>query len=101
MLARMASAALLNCANAHNTSSLPLLIPQLCMQVAGYVRTRSVDEVLDMVKHGLRGGVAAPQQNGVTIVGKRKVRHLLREGCLPASCFWACAAISWSCHLQL
>ena len=30
-------------------------------QVAAYVRTRSQDEVIDMAKHGLRGGLGAPK----------------------------------------
>lgn len=47
------------------------------MQVAGYVRTRTVEEVLDMVKHGLKGGKFAPAQNGVTIANKRQVLPMI------------------------
>ena len=46
------------------------------MQVAAYVRTRTVDEVLDMVKHGLKAGKHVPQ-NGFSIVKKRQARPCL------------------------
>ena len=44
-------------------------------QVAAYVRTRTVDEVVEMVKHGLKAGRLAPKQNGVTVAKKRQVRN--------------------------
>ncbi len=41
--------------------------------MAAYVRTRTVDEVLDMVKHGLKSGkVSGTATNG--IAKKRQVR---------------------------
>jgi hypothetical protein len=43
-------------------------------QVAAYVRTRTVDEVLDMVKHGLKAGKFAPKQDTFNVVKKRQVR---------------------------
>ena len=48
----------------------------LDMQVAAYVRTRTVDEVLDMVKHGLKAAKFAPQ-NGFSIAKKRQVGCLI------------------------
>ncbi len=41
--------------------------------VAAYVRTRSVNEVLDMVKHGLKAGKFAPKQDTFNVVKKRQV----------------------------
>ncbi len=41
--------------------------------VAGYVRTRGVDEVLDMVKHGLKAGRFAPKQDNFAVAKKRQV----------------------------
>ncbi len=43
--------------------------------VAAYVRTRTVNEVLDMVKHGLRAGRFAPKQDTFNVVKKRQVDH--------------------------
>ena len=43
-------------------------------QVATYVRTRTVEEVLDMVKHGLKAGRFAPKQDTFNVVKKRQVR---------------------------
>lgn len=45
-------------------------------QVAAYVRTRTVEEVLDMVKHGLKSGKVSTSTNG--IVKKRQVMRLLK-----------------------
>lgn len=45
----------------------------LCVQVSAYVRTRTVDEVLEMVKHGLKAARFAPNQNGYQIAKKRQV----------------------------
>ena len=42
-------------------------------QVSAYVRTRAVDEVLDMVKHGLKAGRFAPKQDTFSVVKKRQV----------------------------
>ena len=44
-------------------------------QVAAYVRTRTVDEVTDMVKHGLKAGKHAGGQNGFEVAKKRQVRR--------------------------
>lgn len=41
--------------------------------VAAYVRTRAVDEVLDMVKHGLKAGRFAPKQDNFAVAKKRQV----------------------------
>ena len=41
--------------------------------VAAYVRTRTVNEVLDMVKHGLKAGRFAPKQDTFNVVKKRQV----------------------------
>ena len=66
------------------------------LQVAGYVRTRTVEEVLDMVKHGLKGGKFGPSQNGVTIASKRQVRlHL--ECSRPTCSSGACAMQGRAC----
>ena len=43
--------------------------------VAAYVRTRTVNEVLDMVKHGLKAGRFAPKQDTFNVVKKRQVDH--------------------------
>ncbi len=43
-------------------------------QVAAYVRTRTVDEVLDMIKHGLRAGKFAPRQDSFAVAKKRQAR---------------------------
>lgn len=51
--------------------------------VAGYVRTRTVDEVLDMVKHGLRAGKFAPRQDSFAVAKKRQARP-----CAPATFAW-------------
>ena len=80
------------------------------MQVAGYVRTRTVEEVLDMVKHGLKGGKFGPNQNGVTIASKRQVLRQL--GCShcwqqPDMLGWGacamrgrmCTCLDWPCRL--
>ena len=53
-------------------------------QVAGYVRTRTVDEVLDMVKHGLKAGRFAPKQDTFAVAKKRQVLWLMAEA--PPSC---------------
>ncbi len=42
-------------------------------QVSAYVRTRAVDEVLDMVKHGLKAGRFAPKQDTFSVAKKRQV----------------------------
>lgn len=42
-------------------------------QVSAYVRTRAVDEVLDMVKHGLKAGRFAPKQDTFSVTKKRQV----------------------------
>lgn len=42
-------------------------------QVTGYVRTRTLEEVVEMVKHGLKSGRMAPKQNGITVAKKRQV----------------------------
>ena len=42
--------------------------------VAGYVRTRTVEEVLDMVKHGLKAGKFAPRQDSFNVAKKRQAR---------------------------
>ncbi len=42
-------------------------------QVAAYVRTRTVPEVIDMAKHGLKAGRAAPTKASFTPTGKRNV----------------------------
>lgn len=42
-------------------------------QVSAYVRTRAVDEVLDMVKHGLKAGRFAPKQDSYSVAKKRQV----------------------------
>lgn len=47
-------------------------------QVAAYVRTRTVDEVVEMVKHGLKSGKAATRQNGITVAKKRQARETKR-----------------------
>ena len=39
------------------------------------MRTRTVEEVVEMVKHGLKAGRMAPKQNGVTVAKKRQVRN--------------------------
>jgi len=44
-------------------------------QVAAYVRTRTVEEVLDMVKHGLKSGKMSTATNGIT--KKRQVSRPL------------------------
>ena len=41
--------------------------------VAAYVRTRTVNDVLDMVKHGLKAGKFAPKQDTFNVVKKRQV----------------------------
>ncbi|CAL8462322.1 g1855 [Coccomyxa elongata] len=41
-------------------------------QVSAYVRTRAVDEVLDMVKHGLKAGRFAPKQDTFSVAKKRQ-----------------------------
>ena len=43
--------------------------------VAAYVRTRTVNEVLDMVKHGLKAGRFAPKQDTFNVVKKRQVGY--------------------------
>ena len=43
-------------------------------QVAGYVRTRDVAEVLEMVKHGLRSGKYAKQKPGGSYTVKKKLQ---------------------------
>lgn len=49
-------------------------------QVAASVRTRTVDEVVDMVKHGLKTVKAASKQNGITLAKKRQVcAHALTD----------------------
>lgn len=47
-------------------------------QVAAYVRTRTVEEVIEMVKHGLKSGkVAGSNVNG--IAKKRQVGQILKH----------------------
>ena len=89
-------------------------------QVAGYVRTRSVDEVLDMVKHGLKAGRFAPKQDSFAVAKKRQARqscprlsmHAVGACCLgpiiaslcwpavdhAASCCPASAGMAWWAH---
>ncbi len=55
--------------------------------VATYVRTRTVNEVLDMVKHGLKAGKFAPRQDTFNVARKRQVCR-----CLHASR----STLSWS-----
>lgn len=43
-------------------------------QVAAYVRTRTMPEVVEMVKHGLKSGKMIPKQEGITVAKKRQVR---------------------------
>ncbi len=38
------------------------------------MRTRTVDEVLDMIKHGLRAGKFAPRQDSFAVAKKRQAR---------------------------
>ena len=40
-------------------------------QVAGYVRTRTVPEVIDMAKHGLKAGLGAAKKPNFVPTGKR------------------------------
>lgn len=44
------------------------------------MRTRTVEEVLDMVKHGLRAGKFAPRQDSFAVAKKRQARP-----CAPAA----------------
>ena len=41
--------------------------------MAAYVRTRTVNEVLDMVKHGLKAAKFAPKQDTFNVAKKRQV----------------------------
>ena len=45
-------------------------------QVTTYVRTRPLEEVVEMVKHGLKSGKMAPKQNGITVAKKRQVNFI-------------------------
>ncbi|KAK9787621.1 hypothetical protein WJX73_010169 [Symbiochloris irregularis] len=49
-------------------------------QVAAYVRTRTVEEVLEMVKHGLKAAKFAPNQNGFQITKKRQGNTQIASG---------------------
>lgn len=42
-------------------------------QVAAYVRTRTVDEIMEMVKTGLKTGKMAQKQGGIHVAKKRQV----------------------------
>lgn len=42
------------------------------------MRTRTVEEVLDMVKHGLKAAKFAPNQNGFQISKKRQVSDSIK-----------------------
>ncbi|GAB4822471.1 hypothetical protein N2152v2_009517 [Parachlorella kessleri] len=49
-------------------------------QVQGYVRTRTVEEVLDMVKHGLKAGkYVTPQQESFVVTKKRQANTVIRS----------------------
>ena len=53
--------------------------------VAAYVRTRTVNEVLDMVKHGLKAGKFAPKQDTFNVAKKRQVRCCVHPSRIPFS----------------
>ena len=48
-------------------------------QVAAYVRTRTVDEVIDMAKHGLAAGKGAPQQDTFTVLKKHAANVTIKS----------------------
>lgn len=48
-------------------------------QVAAYVRTRTVDEVIDMAKHGLAAGKGAPRQDTFTVLKKHAANVTIKS----------------------
>ena len=53
-------------------TKIPTGTPKRWDAVAALVRTRTVEEVLDMVKHGLAAGMYAPKPQGFEIAAKRR-----------------------------
>ena len=48
-------------------------------QVAAYVRTRTVDEVIDMAKHGLAAGKGAQRQDTFTVLKKHAANVTIKS----------------------